>query len=103
MGQTRIERTVDLASLPSGAKRQSVLAEPVVVDGRNTVRIRLTPEAAAGRPNLDYIDAPTFVRLPINFENGAISVDIKSQLLPDAPDYARAFAGLVYRATDERF
>lgn len=35
--------------------------------------------------------------LPLDFKDGVIEVDLLGRLLPDAPDYARAFIGLAYR------
>ena len=82
---------------------RAVLAESVRVDGRDAIRVQLTPEAANGKPNVDFIDMPTYVRLPIPFENGTISVDINGGLLPDAPEFARGFAGLAYRIDGDQF
>ena len=96
-------KAIDLGALPDGATLHSVLAEPVKLDGRKALRVRLTPEAAGGKPNVDFIDMPTFVRLPVDFETGSISVEIKSGLVPDAPDYARGFAGLAYRVSGGSF
>ena len=33
----------------------------------------------------------------IAFHNGVIEVDVCGRLLPDAPDYARGFIGIVFR------
>jgi hypothetical protein len=35
------------------------------------------------------------------FHNGIINVTMKSSLLPDAPDFARGFIGIVFRANQE--
>ena len=56
---------------------------------------------APARWGVDYVDEPTFLRLPLAFENGTISVDLYARLLPDAPDYARGFIGLAYRIGPE--
>lgn len=41
----------------------------------------------------------------LSFHNGIIEVDVKGCLLPEAPDYARGFIGIVFRAneTDSEF
>ncbi len=36
-----------------------------------------------------------------DFHNGTIEVDVCGKLLPDAPDYARGFIGLVFRAAED--
>jgi len=87
----------DLAGPPGNSSRHGVTAERAEIDGRVCTRVTLTAEATAGVAGIDYIDMPTFLRIPANFVNGSISVDIRSRLRSDAPDYARAFAGIAYR------
>ncbi|MCO4239523.1 family 16 glycoside hydrolase [Pseudarthrobacter raffinosi] len=89
-----------LENLPAGASLNSVTAESVSVAGRQALRIELTDAAASGVPGIDYIDQPTFVLIPADFENGTVEVDVLSRLSANAPDFARAFAGLAYRITD---
>lgn len=36
-----------------------------------------------------------------SFHNGTIEIDILSRLLPDAPDYARGFAGITFRVKED--
>lgn len=91
----------DLHSVPEGAQLCSVSAVPVEMAGRKALRLSLSDAAAGGTPGTDYIDMPTFLVLPAAFQNGTISVDLLSRLRADAPDYARAFAGLAYRIHDE--
>lgn len=55
--------------------------------------------ARDGRPGVDYVDQPTFVRVPADFRDGTLEVDILSRLTATAPPDARAFAGLAYRIT----
>jgi hypothetical protein len=46
-------------------------------------------------------DENTLVRLKdCDFHNGTIKVKMLSRLLPDAPDFARGFIGIVYRVND---
>lgn len=54
-----------------------------------------------GSPGVDFVDQPTFVILPLDLAAGRLEVDISSDLLPDAPDYARAFAGLAFAIADD--
>lgn len=92
----------NLLPLPSGATLRSVTASPVEIDGRQALRVELEPAITAiGKPGIDYVDMPTFVVLPVTFATGTISVAIRSRLNQQAPDYARAFAGLAYRISDE--
>lgn len=47
---------------------------------------------------INLFDENTYAKLvDRNFHNGTISVKVYSQLLPDAPDFARGFIGLAYR------
>jgi hypothetical protein len=42
--------------------------------------------------------------LPVNFHNGTVEVDVASDLAPDAPSFARGFAGISFRISpDMRF
>lgn len=90
-----------LKSLPAGASLYSVTAESVSIAGRQALRVELTEEAVSGDPGVDYIDQPTFIQVPADFKDGVIEVDVLSRLRNDAPDYARAFAGVAYRITGD--
>jgi hypothetical protein len=90
-----------LTDLPAGAELRSVSAAPATIFGRDALHVELTEEIAAhGQPDVDYVDMPTFVIVPVDFRLGTIEVDILARLTPTAPDYARAFAGLAYHLTD---
>ncbi|SDW86931.1 hypothetical protein SAMN04487912_105160 [Arthrobacter sp. cf158] len=91
--------TLPLDELPDGALLKSVTSQPCEIAGRAAIQVSLTNEASGGVPGVDYIDQPTFVLLPLEFENGVVEVDVLGRLLPGAPDYARAFAGIAYRIT----
>lgn len=90
-----------LEGLPSGASFNSVTASGVFVSGRQALRVGLSEAAAAGVAGVDYIDQPTFVLIPADFDNGVLEVDVLSRLSSNAPEYARAFAGLAYRITEK--
>ncbi len=95
-----------LDTLPDRAIPRSVRATPVTIDGRPALRVALTDEIAQrGQAGVDYVDQPTFLQLPIAFTDGTIEVDVRSRLRPDAPDYARGFAGVAYRIAraEDRF
>lgn len=87
----------DLARLPEGGVPRAVTATPAKQAGRDCLRVQLTDAAANGKPGVDYVDMPTFLILPTTFRNGTIEVDILARLAPNAPEIARAFAGIAYR------
>lgn len=90
-----------LDELPAGATLRSVTAAATEKAGRRALRVRLTDDIAEhGRPDVDYVDMPTFVIIPADFFVGTLEVDVLAQLTSTAPDYARAFAGLAYHLTD---
>lgn len=84
-------------ALPEGASLRSVAAEPSRAAGRAALRVSLTEAVRRlGAPGVDFVDQPTFVVLPIDLAAGRLDVDIHADLLLDAPDYARGFAGLAF-------
>ena len=88
--------------MPDGATLHGVTASPARVGDRDALRVTLTDEVIArGVPDVDYIDAPTFVRIPRAFEAGTVEVDFLSRLRPDAPEYARAFAGVAWHISED--
>lgn len=94
-------KVFSLADIPVGATARSVDVRSEVIEGRPALRVALSAKAAAGEAGVDFIDQPTFVVLPIEFRNGRIEVDIRSRITADAPDYARGFAGIAYRISDD--
>lgn len=53
------------------------------------------------KDKLMQFDENTIVRLKdCDFHNGMIKVKMLSRLLPDAPDFARGFIGIVFRVND---
>lgn len=96
-------RSVDL-SLRDDLCCHGVDARIVTLGERCVLRVTLEERIARdGLPNVDYIDMRTFVRMPWSFRNGTLSVDVRARTLPDAPDYARGFAGLAWRITPDTF
>jgi hypothetical protein len=91
----------DLRTLPQlldAAVARSVSATPAVIDGREAVRVELLESISRdGVPDVDYVDMPTFLELPLAFEDGTISVDVRAQLNGYWPEGARGFAGLAFR------
>ena len=66
--------------------------ENTVLDGEPVVRVVKADKVLTPDENT-YAELK---ELPLH--NGIIEVRLRSQLLPDAPDYARGFVGIVYRA-----
>lgn len=66
----------------------------VQLDGESTIRV-------VKADKIMLFDENTLVRLKdCDFHNGTIKVKMLSRLLPDAPDFARGFIGIVYRVND---
>ena len=69
-------------------------AENTVLNGENVIR-------AVKSDKIMQFDENTIVRLKdCDFHNGVIKVKMLSRLLPDAPDFARGFIGIVYRVNE---
>lgn len=73
----------------------------------NLIPVHTAMEAEGGlvrarKIDKDIPDENTYVRVREGvFHNGVIEVDVKGGLLPDAPDYARGFIGIVFRASGD--
>lgn len=81
-------------------KLSAVLADEAGFAGKNAVRITLPPEYFQN-PEKDVLtDRPLYALLPVDFGNGVIDVDIASVLHPQAPSFARGFAGIAFRVGD---
>ena len=65
--------------------------ETVELDGAPALRV-------VKNTRLDEFDINTYAKvLGVDFHNGVIEVEVQGRLLSDAPDYARAFVGIVFR------
>ncbi|GEP20291.1 hypothetical protein [Pediococcus argentinicus] len=52
--------------------------------------------------DIQTFDANTYAKLEhLKFHNGEIKVKVLSQLLPDAPDFARGFIGIAFRINND--
>ena len=66
----------------------------VNLDGENVIRVTKADK-------MMQFDENTLVKLKnCRFHNGVIRVKMLSRLLPDAPDFARGFIGIVFRAAE---
>jgi len=69
-----------------------VLAEDAMLEGRRVLRV-------VKKDKINIYDENTYAKVNgLQFHNGVIEVRLLSRLLPDAPDFARGFIGIVYRA-----
>ena len=67
-------------------------------------RLTFAGEGVARLAKIDKTapDENTFARVRgLAFHNGAIGVDVRAELLPDAPALARGFIGIVFRASED--
>ena len=52
------------------------------------------------KDKLGLFDQNTYAKIDgLQFHNGVIEVKLVSRLLPDAPDFARGFIGIIFRAS----
>jgi hypothetical protein len=89
----------DLVALPAGATLHRVVAAPAEYKGRRAIKVEMPDAAIKAQLGID-VDMPTFVRIPADFRNGTIEVDLLSRLNGKGPPAARAFIGVSYRITD---
>lgn len=73
----------------------NVFLSSQTLDGENVIRVIKDPK-------VKEFDEATFVKIKdFDFTNGTIEVKVLSRLLPDAPEFARGFIGLVFRVNDD--
>jgi hypothetical protein len=89
----------DLVALPAGATLYRVAAEPAEYKGRKAIKVEMPDAAIKAQLGID-VDMPTFLRIPANFRNGTIEIDLLSRLNGKGPPDARAFIGISYRITE---
>ncbi len=69
--------------------------QSVSLDGETVLRVVKSEK-------VECPDEDTFaLLLGSSFHNGTISVEMRSRLLPDAPEYARGFIGIVFRSQND--
>lgn len=100
----RKERFTAVHTLVEAVPAEDVLVEAVptedaLVGGAPVLRV-------VKKDKLHLYDENTYAKVDgLQFHNGIIEVKLLSRLLPDAPDFARGFIGIVYRvdARDSEF
>jgi hypothetical protein len=97
MARTSNEETIQ-ANAIAEFKLSGVSIKETTYKGKNAYEVTM-PRESYQDPQKERLTDRTFLAwLPIDFRNGTIEVDVASVLAPDAPDYARGFIGLVFRA-----
>jgi hypothetical protein len=72
-----------------------VYMTPMKMDGQNVIRVIMDS-------SIKLFDQPTFVKLKdMNFTDGTIEVRVLSKFLPNSPDWARGFIGVVFRVSGD--
>ena len=89
----------ELYVLPPDATLHRVEATPAEYKGRKAIKVEMPDAAIKAQLGID-VDMPTFVRIPADFRNGTIEVNVLSRLNGKGPPDARAFIGISYRITD---
>ena len=97
--RAQVPSIYDLRALPPGATLHRVEATPAEYNGRKAIKVEMPDAAIAAQLGID-VDMPTFVRIPVDFRNGTIEVDLLSRLNDKGPPAARAFIGVSYRIAD---
>ena len=71
---------LDWARLLPKSLTRSVSSAVTEADGRPALRVELLEDISRnGTADMDYVDMPTFVELPIAFGDGVIEVDITAE------------------------
>ena len=92
-----MEHSIDIKKGNFAAIHTSV--DDITLDGTPVLRVCKSEK-------INNYDQNTYAKVNgFAFHNGVITVKMMSRLLPDAPDFARGFIGIVYRAneTDSEF
>ncbi|HSN11275.1 MAG TPA: hypothetical protein VLS51_04115, partial [Propionibacteriaceae bacterium] len=96
-----MDMTYDLAVVPGRAVAHPGVARITCVHGRPSLNVALSEDMTRYRePGGGSVDLPTFISLPICFEDVAVDVDVYSRLYDGAPPTAVPLAGLAYRLSD---
>jgi hypothetical protein len=98
-----VDVTYNLAALPEGAAFHAGVAVLTRLDGRAAMRVSLTEQMTRyDVPGAGSLDLPTFIALPIWFEDGTIEVDVLSRLHDNTSDTTEPLAGLAYRIRGDK-
>ena len=93
----------DLAAAPQGAAFHAGVAELTRLAGRTTMRVSLTEQMTRyDVPGEGSLDLPTFISLPIWFEDGGVEVDVISTPGSGVHGAVDPLAGLAYRVGGDR-
>lgn len=98
-----MDLTYDLAARPEGAAFHAGVAELTRLDGRTALRVSLDEKMTRyDVPGAGRLDLPTYIALPIWFEDGTIEVDVHCRPHLGASDPVECLAGFAYRICGDR-
>ena len=87
-----MERQINMEAANFTAVNTSI--ENRELDGKTVLRV-------VKKEKIEEPDENTYAKVKdLSFHNGIVEVNMLSRLLPDAPDFARGFIGIVYRANE---
>jgi hypothetical protein len=90
------------ATAPTSDFRLSgVSLEPSIYKGEPAFRITMPREAIQDPQKEQLTDRDFMAWLPLDFGDGVIEVEVASELVTNAPAYARGFIGLTFRVDKE--
>ncbi len=78
-----------------GLKLVNVKAEPVTFKGRKALRVTDAAPAATGD------DGRLAILTKTEFQDGVVEIDLAGEVAPNAPEGARGFVGIAFRAATE--
>jgi hypothetical protein len=88
-------KPIDISIQSNTYKAVNSFIKNVELDGELTLNVIKDPK-------IKEFDEPTFAKLlNTEFHNGIIELKVFSQLLSDAPDFARGFIGIAFRINDD--
>lgn len=95
-----MDMTYDLAFMPGRAVAHCDVARVRRLHGRTSLTVRLSRDMTRyPEPGGSSVDLPTFISLPMCFEDVALEVDVCSRLYDGASPAAVPLAGLAYRVS----
>lgn len=88
-------KPIDISIQSNTYKAVNSFIKNVELDGELTLNVIKDPK-------IKEVDEPTYAKLlNTEFHNGIIELKVFSQLLSDAPDFARGFIGIAFRINDD--
>ncbi len=102
--QIKTENVQQVDILEQNWKKSGVLIKNTEYKDKKALQIQMSSEAYQDPTKEELNSRNFFAWLPVDFHNGTIEVDVAGTLATDAPEYARAFIGVTFRAeSDQKF